>query len=211
MTALMTSIPFAPATSAAMEDRQPLARFVDSSTLTDLLSNMRGAKFTTIQTRTEPKLLAKHPITGETNPFRGNIMKISRVNGMIGWIYANSVNNQRTREDLTPDFEPLPRKWGRRIPGSPLVEHQGALYIELKVERSLGHHYETLEGQEVDAATVEQYLPKRSHGRQGIEKEVILRDYRLESIQSLKLNGTIYILRREPAKAKILTSSHAAA
>ena len=42
-------------------------------------------------------LLAKHPASGTPNPFKGNVIKISRVNGIINWRYGSSVNRQRVR------------------------------------------------------------------------------------------------------------------
>jgi len=174
---------------------KPLARFVTHDDFVELLSNIRGATIVTIETKTEPRLLAKHPATSEPNPFKDNIVKISHVNGMINWTYVNSVNNQRAREYLTPDFQPLPRKWGRRISGSPLVEHEGNLYLEMKVQRSLSHCYETFDGRALDPAMVESYLPQRKPGRQGVEGEVILRDYSLANVVSIKMGGILFIIR----------------
>ena len=94
----------------------PLARFVSAGELVDVLTALRTASVVTITSRTEPRLAARHPISGIPNPFKGNIVKVSRTNGIVNWSYANSVNNQRVREDLTPDFQALPRRWGTRLP-----------------------------------------------------------------------------------------------
>ena len=115
---------------------------ITKNQLVDRLMNLRGAKFTTIVAETDPRMLK----TG--NPFVG-ATKISRVNGVVNWIYQNSVNNQRVRENQPLDqqgeiehFSPEPRKWGQRLKHetghvAPLVEHKGKHYLELKVERSL--------------------------------------------------------------------------
>jgi len=168
--------------------------FIPHNELAELLRSVRGSSIVSIESCTEPRLLAKHPVSGQPNPFRNNVVKVSRVNGIIGWQYERSVNRQRTREEMTPDFESLPRKWGFRLPGTPLVEHEGRLYIELKVHQSLGHRYETLDGRELDDADIEPYLPQHSAGRQGVRGEVILRDYALENILSIKMNGKTYII-----------------
>jgi hypothetical protein len=192
-----TEMPFATLRLATDDgDCKPTIHFISEADLIAELSSIKGARIVTIQTRTEPRSLAKHPETGSPNPYRGNVVKVSKVNGMIGWQYVSGVNRQRVREEKTADFEALPRKWRQRISGTPFVEHQGSMYLEMKVERSLGYQYMTLDGHALDAAEVEPYHPTRSLGRQGVEREVILRDYALSSIESLKSGGVTFILRR---------------
>ena len=87
---------------------------LSKSELVDHLMGLRGAKFTTIVAETDPRMRK----TG--NPYVG-ATKISRVNGVVNWIYQNAVNNQRCRENQPLDqgevehFEPEPRKWGTRL------------------------------------------------------------------------------------------------
>jgi hypothetical protein len=192
--AIANPLVYAPA-FAAVAEYKPLARFVTAEALADLLMTIRGAKIVALETRTEPRLLAKHPASGAPNPFKGNVVKISRVNGIINWRYGNSVNRQRVREGLAPDFAAVPRKWGVRVPGTPLVEHDGRTYLELKVERFMEQRYESRDGRELNFASVEAYLPSRSAGRQGVTREVIVRDYDLASIVSMRLDGVIYLVR----------------
>jgi hypothetical protein len=213
----MTAALLAPRFEVATPDLRMAADAPTTQSLTpfelvDLLMESRGAKFVTLETRTEPRLLAKHPLTGTPNPHRGNVVKISRVNGMIGWQYESSVNRQRAREGMTDDFEAMRRAWGRRISGTPLVEHDGRYYVELKVERSLGHRYETLDGWPVEASSVEVYLPTRRPGRQGVQREVVLRDYAIENIVSIKMNGTTFFVGAlaTPARVQVAATTAAA-
>jgi hypothetical protein len=178
---------------------KPLARFITSEALVELLLTVRGAKIVSIETRTEPRLLAKHPSSGAPNPFKGNVVKVSRVNGIINWRYGNSVNRQRVREGLAPDFAAVPRKWGVRLPGTPLVEHDGRTYLELKVERFMEQRYDSLDGRELPFAAVEAYLPSRGASRQGVEREIVVRDYDLANIVSLRLDGVVYLVRARAA------------
>jgi hypothetical protein len=160
--------------------------------LAEMLMNHKGSTAVTIVTRTEPEMRK----TG--NPFLGNVFKVSRVNGMIGFNYANSVNNQLNREDKNADFIASPRKWGNRLPRTPIVEHKGNLYLEMKVEKSLGHRYEDASGIPLDDATmlqVSSFLPNRPKAQsQGTDKEIILRDYKLASILSITYRGTCYLV-----------------
>jgi len=160
--------------------------------LAAMLTANKGASIVTIVTMTDPTMRK----TG--NPFVGNVKKVSRVNGMIGWSYENAVNNQLAREDKTAEFVAKPRKWGTRLNGTPLVEHKGNFYLEMKVERSLGYRYEDLQGNPLDDATMAQvkaFMPiKAKPQTQGTDKEIILRDYRLSSILSITYKGTCYLV-----------------
>lgn len=172
----------------------PTVIAITEAELVRMLSDNKGANIVTVVTKTEPKMRK----TG--NPFVGKVFKVSRVNGMIGWNYANSVNNQREREGNTDTFVAEPRKWGQRIDGTPLVEHKGTFYVELKVEKSLDSKYIDLAGKELDSDTlaeVKTFIPQRQRAAtQQTVKEIILRDYKVASIVSITMNKQAYIVRR---------------
>lgn len=160
--------------------------------LKEMLKARKGATIVTIVAETEPDLRK----TG--NPYIG-CKKISRVNGVINWIYENAVNRQREREGQPVNadgyiehFESLPRKWGQRIHGTPFVEHKDNTYLELKVERSLGHEYRH-NGETLTDEQVAPFLPKKKEGeRQKVDKPVILRDYNLTNIVQISVGGEVY-------------------
>jgi hypothetical protein len=159
------------------------------SELRELLSARRGAQIVTLTAVTDARLRK----TG--NPLAMPVLKVSRVNGIVNWNYQLAVVNQQLREgSAAPEFQPEPRAWGTRIPDSPFVEHKGNLYLELKVERSLGHNYRDSNGGLLDAAVVQPFLPaKRSNAEhQGVEREVVLRDYALSSIDQITVGGVSY-------------------
>jgi hypothetical protein len=127
---------------------------------------LSGSRIVTLVVETEPKL-KKHSL--------GRITKRSRVNGIVGaWDYTKAVE-KATGED----HDTQPRKWGRRIPGTGLVEHKGEKYVEVKVQSS--KHQYLLDGQEVPDEVVEPYLPARTS-----DAPVILRDYKLSSILEIQ-------------------------
>ena len=162
----------------------------------DLIAMMlrnKGASAVTIVARTEPKMRK----TG--NPFgSGEVFKVARVNGMIGWDYANSVNNQREREGGTADFVAHKRTWGERIDGTPLVEHKGNYYLEMKVQKSLDCRFEDASGSELDDDTVDMvktFLPvKKQSETQQTEKPIILCDYKVAGILSITYKGICYLV-----------------
>lgn len=172
---------------------------IKASELVKLLSGNLGAKMVTIISSTEP------PMRKTANPFYGRVRKISRVNGVIGWQYESAVNRQRDREQRPENadgtiehFFAEPRKWGERLPGSPWVSHKQQMYLELKVERVLGHEYRC-DGKPIDVAELEPWLQRKTgeSSRQGVEKEIILRDYRLDSILAVTFGGKQYLIEHE--------------
>lgn len=168
---------------------------ITEAQLVDMLRQNKGATIVTIVTRTEPGMRK----TG--NPFVGKVVKISRVNGMLGFNYSNSVNRQLEREGEVADFVAQPRKWGIRIEGTPLVEHEGNFYVEMKVEKSLGHRFEwTDNGTILDDKAIEDmkaFMPiKSSSSSQGTDKEIILRDYKVASIIAITYRGHCYLVAR---------------
>lgn len=171
---------------------------ITRSDLVEKMKGRRGSFFVTIVAETDPRLLKTN------NPFTG-VRKISRVNGVLNWVYENAVNNQRVRENQPVDaagevehFTAMPRKWGSRIRRddgtvTPLVEHKDKHYLELKVQKSLGHEYRDANDAVIDPSAVAPFIPKRKEGeRQEVDNPVILRDYAIENITQITLDGVVY-------------------
>ena len=135
---------------------------------------------------TEPRLRAGNPYPG--------LRKVTKVGGVLNFNYAAAVNRQREREGMVPDFIAEPRKWGQRVEGTPLVYHNGKHYVECKVERSEVIAYIMPDLSPVDPEEVAKWLPDRHSGRQGTEKAVVLRDFSVENIRSMKMKGVEYII-----------------
>jgi hypothetical protein len=155
--------------------------------LTAFLTGLKGATFATLTTHTEPELKKR----GNN---LGTVRKVSRVNVCLGFQYEAAVNRQRTREDATPDFEAAPRQWGNRIPGTVLVEHKGNVYLETKVEKSLDHKYLGTDGNVIPDEMVAPFLPSKGASRQDVDKEIIVRDYNLDSIRHMACKGEEYLI-----------------
>ena len=154
------------------------------------------------------------------NPYFSRLIKRAHVNGVIGWWYAAAVNRQRDRErlatvppltDVTPrpessrgalsplpthHFRAMPRTWGNRIPGTPLVAYKQHLYLEVKVQVRPRAAYFLLNGTEVTPSNVAPWLLKRRPSRQQLQKEVILRDYRLDHITAMIWAGQTIPIER---------------
>ena len=157
--------------------------------LVEMLMNRKGCTIVSIKATTDARLKK----TGNTH---GACSKVARVNGMIGWNYTNSVNNQRVREDLAPTFEALPRLWGERIQGTPLVVHKGEYYLEVKVERVMEVTYiRDRDGEILTYAEVEPFLPSKPEAtRGGTDKVIYPTDYKIANIDEIKIDGVEYKL-----------------
>lgn len=151
--------------------------------LLEKLQSLRGATFATLVVNVEPSI--KCP---KTSGMGGRIRKRSKVNVTLGFIYANSVNRQREREGNESDFQVNPRKWGERIKGTTLVVHKGQYYLETKVEKVYETEY-FLDGKLIEKEKIKDFLKESApQPQQELEKEIILRDYRLDSIESVTIN-----------------------
>lgn len=174
--------------------------------LIELVHERKGAQIVTLITETIP------PMNKTNNPYYDSdkgafrVTKRSWVNGIINWNYSNSVTNQRLREGhAEPEFIAQPRKWGERIAGSPLVRHKDMLYLELKVERSVEQPLFYLDGELLDEtsekdkmilADIQRWIkPSRQAATQETDKEIILRDYKLDNILSIRCGGEDYRIK----------------
>ena len=158
-----------------------------------LLATSR-CQFVSLSTVTDPDMRK----TG--NRFFGVVRKVTIARGVICFTYSRVVNSQRKREGRIADFKAFRRRWGHRIRGTPLVSHvpegdQQQLYLELKIETRSAHYFSRKTGKRIDAAKLAPFLKKPQHAtRQGIDKEVILRDYTLSNIAELTLGGVRYVM-----------------
>lgn len=163
--------------------------------LRDYLMQLSRPTVCTLYTETEPAMVKKHRVTKEPNPYLGLVHKRATVNGMIGtWNYSRSVNRQRVLEEKEPDFVAFPRKWGNRLTGTALVEHNEQYYVEIKIERVLSVEY-TILGQvasEEDTRAIKQYLSDQSDDRQGLDDPITIRDYKLSSVKAIRVGGELY-------------------
>lgn len=148
--------------------------------LVELLKNVKGSTFCSIETETVPKTKKGCPL---------NLKRLSKVSGCIGFNYTNSVNTQRAKEGLSEDFKAVARVWGNRIQNTPLVEHKGNNYLEVKVQSATSDFFAN--SARISLDKIKQWL-YNSETRQGLDKEVIVRDYKIENITRIKINKEEY-------------------
>jgi len=164
---------------------------ISQSDLVDILKRCNGARPVNILTATVPQMNK----TG--NPFFGRIKKLMNNTVFIGVNYENSVNKVRNKEGNTPDFVSSPRKWGNRIPKTPLVEHKGKLYLECRFLSLVGTpKYMVDDMTFIDESALANWLVKKKSnaGHQGVTNEIILRDFSLSSILEIHIDNERYII-----------------
>ena len=168
---------------------------VDEAEIVHLLmgAEKRGTSIVSFTCITDPRLKK----TGLPEHLK-NALKVSEVNGMIGYDYENSVNNQRNREqgDEAKKFEAQGRSWGVRL-NRVFVVNKGGLYVTIKIERTLSKpRFFDGKGNEVSKEEIAAFLPSpRKDQTQGVEKEIIHREYKLLSIQEIRMGGKVYRIK----------------
>ena len=104
-----------------------------TQTLRNLLENVNGSTFISLDTITPVKLTG-----GKSNPLQGRVTKKTTGSNVMVFqnkkgsnSYSNMVNRRLEREGKIPTFEVGPRTWGTRIPETPFIQHNDELYLEM--------------------------------------------------------------------------------
>lgn len=160
--------------------------------LIELLRNLKTATPTTIITSTVPKMRKKN------NPYLDKVTKFMKANVFINFNYTNSVNKTLDKEGKETDFVASPRVWGTKIPGTPLIEHNGNYYLECRFLKHVDTTY-IFENENIPESMLNDFLQGGSNAEhQGVsyENEVIVRDFKIESILEIRLMGEIYSIKQ---------------
>jgi hypothetical protein len=159
-----------------------------TQSIIDLLINYNGHSFVGLTTLTDAR--AK-----KTNNPYGKILKKTILLANIGFHYKNSLNNQAKREEKEIEFNIQPRRWGKRLPNTPLVEHKGKYYLEYKAENVTSVEYFTENGEQIEKEKIEEFLPQKRHSstQKELDKKIILRDVAIENILSLRISKNVYL------------------
>lgn len=167
-----------------------------TSKLQTLMADVSGASFISIDTVTVPKLAG-----GQKNPMQGkirkvmigaNVMVFSMKNG--GSAYENMVNRRLVQEGKDPaSFQLGERAWGKRIAGTPFIEHNGAQYLEVIFLRPGKAHYE--HGvRPIDASDIIGLNEPAAAEQGGLDNKVIIRTFKVDSIVAITINGARHVL-----------------
>lgn len=170
---------------------------MDLLDLKPVIDKIHGATFASIDTMTTPRLLG-----GQGNPQQGKIRKIMTGAQVLlttdenSSAYENMVRRRLEKEGKDPlSFSVQPPKWGKRIPGTPLVEHKGKFYLAclFLTPGKVGYVMDT-----ADSSGVEVFAPIHESAIQGLQdrrplnqglsrgNEVTMRTFSLESLTAVR-------------------------
>jgi hypothetical protein len=188
--------------------------------LTVLEGLPKGNKIVTLRSATEPKMLVKHRVTKEPNPYPDGVTRLAYRTVYLGANYDLAVNRQREREGTADADAPFiaEEMWkGKGQRTSPYtITHieKGGVYFVMKPashadnKSVTGTMPDLLESRWIDTDTglpltpeqvkeLPHYLPPISKSRcQDVEADVLWRAYKAESIIAIHglIAGNVYYL-----------------
>lgn len=162
--------------------------------IADLIDQIKGATFASMDSETYPKKGVRCVTTGTS---------VMLFTNKTGSAYEKIVKRRLKEAGKNPDdfvLSDLP--WGERVPGTPLIEHKGEYYLQCIVLRPGESHF-YVGRHEVDPAAYGIKPPKPNQGLPE-EKGVVVNTYRLDSITRLSMmrHTVVGQTRREILKLK---------
>lgn len=150
-----------------------------------------------VNTQTEGKITTytELKMNKKDNPYYGKIFKLSTYDVLMKFNYAQAVNEQLIKEGKEPDFVSKPRAWGVHIKDTPLLEHKGEFYLEVRCinDDSADIKY-FMDEKEIDEKTFEQYAPAKKESSLETGTKITMRDIKLKNIKKLQFNNTEYVI-----------------
>jgi len=136
----------------------------------------------------------------EGNPWHGRVLKVVTAAGVLNARYSRVVNRQRLREGLPEDFRAKSRQWGERQPDCPLVkfiDRQGRpkYYLDIKIQSRTDQFRDITSGAVVTKDLLEDFLRSPQKTRQGVNKRIAMRDFRIDRIAEIRIQGEVWQIR----------------
>jgi hypothetical protein len=165
-----------------------------------LLESLNGASFASLDTVTVPTLKG-----GKANPFKDRLVK--RCNGHRVILfqnkksngYENKVRRHLIKEGKNPDsFSLGALPWGERLPNSPIITNKGKYYLQViflkpanEIEYAASDTIEAngwiyFPGDNIPKDRIDGIDDKTGSEKQGLDDQVIVRTFALESIVALR-------------------------
>ena len=162
------------------------------SQIIETLSKLNGCAIGSFNSRTRPVLKG-----GKKNPFQGKVEKVAEKANVMFFCngrnnsYETMVKKRLASEGKAPEsFTLNPRPWGVRVPETPFVEHKGALYLECIYLHPPKKVVYLVDGVEFNTNEIPGLDTDKEEGEQGgLENKVIIRTFKLESIEKIEMGG----------------------
>lgn len=179
-------------------------RTITRNQLRAILAEVKGSTAVSLVAVTD----ARARKTG--NPFvtLGPIRKVCKVNGMVGTDHEGAVVRQQAREGVAdPNYRAVDRSWGTRLSAA-LVQKGDEFYLPIQLNPAFKvrpvYVAPKIVGIDarlvpVDRAQIAPFLPpdrtEQDAAHQGVDRCVVRRDYRLDSIAAIAIGGQRYRVR----------------
>lgn len=159
-----------------------------------LVESFKGSEFVSLvmQTSYDKKMYKRN------NPFYSKIIKYQKLKVNFGFNYQNAINGRRKREGKPDDFQAAKRTWGRKIKGTPFIEHKNMFYLECNVLETLESTLINIDDVDMSEDEIKKaiapFLKSKSVGKskQGLDNELIYRAIRFDHIAQFKMRGKSY-------------------
>ena len=161
-------------------------KIITKQELIDKVNEIKSSTFVSLDVATSPNMSK----TG--NPYMGTT-KITTLSGILNFDYGTSVNNELQREGKDADFVPQKRAWGEK--NKNWIEHKGQHYLPIKVNGSSEPSYK-FNGVELSKAELSPFLYEsvKPHTQENVEKEIVVRDLKIESIKVIRMMGEEFVV-----------------
>jgi hypothetical protein len=164
--------------------------------LQNILANVNGASFISIDSLTEVKLKG-----GKSNPFQGRVTKhMTGASVMVfqnkkSNAYENMVFRRLEKEGKNPaSFVLGERAWGKRIPETPFIEHNGGIYLEV-IFLKPGKTQILVDGKPYSGEIPGLEAPKVDEESQGgLDDKVVIRTFKADSIKTVRVDHQVFAL-----------------
>ena len=155
--------------------------YTNTADLVKYLLKLRSTQVATITAITDVRL------NKNGNPYVG-VRKVQRIKVEINNNYENKVNDGREVEGKRDDFEVAPLQWGEHVSNA-VIENGGKLYLQtIVLEKDSNPVYIDARGFPVSYEDIRPFFPPyRPNARQGLDEEVKVRTWKLESIYDMWL------------------------
>jgi hypothetical protein len=164
--------------------------------LVQVLKGIKHATPITISAITDTRCRKKDVATKTKENPHEKILKFSVVNGFTGVDYEASVQRQELREGYVPAFEAQERKWGENINNCLVTKEDGKCYLAIRPLRSKPPVFIAVNGNKqkrVKKEEIECFLPQvKEAPNQPTEKKIVYRNYLVDNLRSVVLNGVRY-------------------
>lgn len=170
-----------------------------SITLQEILSDVHGTAILSIDTITVPKLTG-----GKSNPMKDKVRKLTIGSNVMvfalkgdGSAYESMVKRRLVQEGKDPDsFAVSARTWGEHIPGTPFIQHNGALYLEVVFLRpgktTYMHGIREVKKDEITGLPASD---AKETTQAGLDNKVYYRTIKVDSISAVTYKGQHIVLR----------------